>query len=187
MDMEKALSQMNKEEKLQALADYLPCQHERQYVLRYILALRHDDTEQVAWFESFGQSIHRIMLNISTYERGKLFGYADKQFDEHGWIKGMLPIVENIALDDFNVIRIGQSVNGLYAVTVSWATSNAGGGSYPSVWDEPMADYKEAVLCGIRMLEQQYAKVSSKETSRVMAGLRNLKGKYTGPQQLTLF
>lgn len=185
--MEKELSLMSKEEKLQALADYLPCRHERQYVLRYILALRHDDTEQVAWFESFGQSVRHVILNISTYERGKLFGYADKRFDEYGWIRGMLPIVENIALDDFNVIRIGQSVNGLYAVTVNWATSNAGGGSYPSVWDEPIADYKEAVLCGIRMLERQYAKISGKEIGRQMSVLRELKRKYTGPQQLTLF
>ena len=57
MDMEKALSQMSKEEKLQELADYLPWRHERQYVSRYIQALRQDDSEQVAWFESFGQSI----------------------------------------------------------------------------------------------------------------------------------
>ena len=187
MDMEKALSQMSKEEKLQELADYLPWRHERQYVSRYIQALRQDDSEQVAWFESFGQSIPHVMLNVSTYERGKLFGYADKRFDEYGWIRGMLPIVEDIELDTANVIHIGQSVNGLYAVTVSWGTSHAGGGSYPSVWDEPIADYKEAVSCGIRMLEQQYAKISSKETSRLMAGLRELKRKHTGPQQLSLF
>lgn len=187
MDMEKALSQMSKEEKLQELADYLPCRHERQYVSRYIQALRQDDSEQVSWFESFGQSIRHVMLNVSTYERGKLFGYADKHFDEYGWIRGMLPIVENIELDTAIVIHIGQSVNGQYAVTVSWGTSNAGGGSYPSVWDEPIADYKEAVLRGIHMLEQQYSTLSSKEKGRLMAGLQELKRKYTGPQQLSLF
>lgn len=187
MDMEKALSQMSKEEKLQALVDYQPCRHERKYVLRYIQALRHDDTERVAWFESFGVSVYQIMLNVSTYERGKLFGYTDKRFGEYGWIRGMLPIVENIELDTANVIHIGQSVNGQYAVTVNWATSDAGGGSYPSVWNEPIADYKEAVLRGIHMLEQQYSTLSSKEEGRLMAGLQELKRKYTGPQQLSLF
>ena len=59
---------MSSEEKSQVLLDFQPCRHERQYVLRYILALRHDDAEQTAWFESFGQSVHRIMLNVSTYE-----------------------------------------------------------------------------------------------------------------------
>ena len=41
----------------------------------------------------------------------------------------MLPIVEEIRLDTSNVIHIGQSVNGTYAVTVSWCTGTAGGGS----------------------------------------------------------
>lgn len=178
---------MDKEEKLQALADYQPCRHERQYVFRYIQALRQDDSEQVAWFESFGMSVYQIMLNVSTYERGKMFGYTDKRFDEYGWIRGMLPIVENIELDTANVIHIGQSVNGMYAVSVSWGTGNAGGGSRPSVWDEPIADYKEAVSCGIRILEQLYSTLSSKEKGRLMAGLRELKRKHTGPQQLSLF
>lgn len=187
MDMGKALSQMSKEEKLRELADYQPCRHERQYVLRYIQALRQDDSEQVAWFESFGMSVYQIMLNVSTYERGKMFGYTDKRFDEYGWIRGMLPIVENIELDTANVIHIGQSVNGLSAVTVNWATSDACGVSHPSVWNEPIADYKEAVLRGIRMLEQQYSTLSSKGKGRLMAGLRELRRKHTGPQQLSLF
>lgn len=187
MNMEKTLSQMSSEEKLQALLDFQPCRHERQYVLRYILALRHDDAEQTAWFESFGQSVHCIMLNVSTYERGKLFGYTDKRFDEYGWIRGMLPVVENIELDNFNVIHIGQSVNGLYAVTINWSTGSAGGGSYPSVWDEPVADYRQAVLHGIRKLEQQYADNPSKENGKLLVRLCELKRKYTGPRQLTLF
>lgn len=185
--MDKTLSQMSKEEKMQALLDYRPCRRQRQFVLRYILALKHDDTEQVAWFESFGRSIYQIMLNVATYERGRLFGYMDRQFDECGWIRGMLPIVENIRLDASNVIHIGRSVNGLYAATIDWATSHEGGGSYPSVWDEPKTDYKEAVLCGIRMLEHQYSKITSKDKGRLMAGLKDLKREYTGPQQLTLF
>lgn len=74
--MDKTLSQMSKEEKMQALLDYRPCRRQRQFVLCYILALRHDDMEQVAWFESFGRSIYQIMLNVSTFERGRLFGYT---------------------------------------------------------------------------------------------------------------
>ena len=69
---------------------------------------------------------------------------------------GMLPIVEEIRLDTSNVIHIGQSVNGTYAVTVSWCTGTAGGGSHPSVWDEPISDYKEAVRTGIHRLEGHY-------------------------------
>lgn len=147
---------MTKEEKLQALADYHACKRERHIILRYIQALRREDAEQTAYFESFGESVHQIVLNVNTYERRLVFGYVDKQFNEYGWINGMLPIVEEIRLDTSNVIHIGQSVNGRYVVTVGWCTGTAGGGSRPSVWEEPITGYKEAVASGIRQLERIY-------------------------------
>lgn len=79
MNMEKTLSQMSSEEKLQALLDFQPCRHERQYVLRYILALRHDDAEQTAWFESFGQSVHRHHVecfHLRAWKAVRLYGQA---------------------------------------------------------------------------------------------------------------
>lgn len=154
--MDKKISQMTREEKLQALADYHACKRERHIILRYVQALRREDAEQTAYFESFGESVHHIVLNVNTYERRLIFGYVDRQFNEYGWISSMLPIVEEIRLDNSNVIHIGQSVNGTYVVTVGWCTGTAGGGSRPSVWEEPIADYKEAVASGIRQLERIY-------------------------------
>ena len=142
--------------------------------------------------------MHQIVLNVDTYERRLVFGYVDKQFNEYGWINGMLPIVEEIRLDTSNVIHIGQSVNGTYAVTVSWCTGTAGGGSHPSVWDEPISDYKEAVRTGIHRLEGHYTyaerhsltdkgNYNPKYIRKLKAGLRELKLRYTAPQQLSLF
>ncbi len=153
----KPIQEYTRQEKLEAILEYNPCRTERNAVLRYLLAVRRDDTEQMAYFESFGNSVHRIILNVRTYERGLLFGYTAKQFDEYGWIRGMLPIVERIELDILNTILIGQSIDGTYAVTVDWSTGGAGGGSHPSVWDEPISDYKTAVKQGISELEQRYA------------------------------
>lgn len=144
---------MTREEKLQEIVEYNPCRVERSAVLRYLLAVRRNDTEQIAYFESFGKSVRHIILNVRTYERGMIFGYVGKQFNEHGWINGMLPIIEEIKLDTFNTIHIGQSVDGTYAVAIDWCTGTAGGGSHPSVWDEPVRDYKEAIRQGIRLLE----------------------------------
>ena len=112
----KPISQMTREEKLQEIVEYNPCRVERSAVLRYLLAVRRNDTEQTAYFESFGKSVRHIILNVRTYERGMIFGYVGKQFNEHGWINGMLPIIEEIKLDTFNTIHIGQSVDGTYAV-----------------------------------------------------------------------
>ena len=189
---------MTREEKLQALADYHACKRERHIILRYVQALRREDAEQTAYFEGFGESVHQIVLNVNTYERRLVFGYVDKQFNEYGWINGMLPIVEEIRLDTSNVIHIGQSVNGTYAVTVSWCTGTAGGGSHPSVWDEPISGYKEAVTSGIHRLEKIYndterhsltdrGNYNPKYIRKLKAGLRELKLRYTAPQQLSLF
>ena len=48
---------MTREEKLQEIVEYNPCRVERSAVLRYLLAVRRNDTEQIAYFESFGKSV----------------------------------------------------------------------------------------------------------------------------------
>lgn len=194
----KPISQMTREEKLQEIVEYSPCRVERSAVLRYLLAVRRNDTEQIAYFESFGKSVRHIILNVRTYERGLIFGYVGKRFNEYGWINGMLPIIEEIKLDTFNTIHIGQSVDGTYAVAINWCTGTAGGGSHPSVWDEPVRDYKEAVRQGILLLERQYDKAEcwsvsdrSNYNPKVIRSLKEklleLKRKYTQPRQLSLF
>lgn len=193
----KPIQKYTKQEKLAAILEYNPCRTERNAVLRYLLAVRRNDTDEIAYFESFGDSVHQIILNVRTYERGLLFGYTAKQFDEYGWLRGMLPIVERIELDVHNVIHIGQSIDGTYAVTVNWSTGGAGGGSHPSVWDEPIADYKEAVRDGIGQLERQYAyamkysadscNYNAKRIRKLIAKLAEIKRRYLEPKQLSLF
>ena len=104
----KPIQEYTKQEKLEAILEYNPYRTERNAVLRYLLAVRRDNTEQIAYFESFGDSVHKIILNVRTYERGTL------------------PIVERIELDILNTIHIGQSIDGTYAVTVGWSTGGAG-------------------------------------------------------------
>lgn len=193
----KPIQKYTKQEKLAAILEYNLCRTERNAVLRYLLAVRRDDADEIAYFESFGDSVHQIILNVRTYERGLLFGYTAKQFDEYGWLRGMLPIVERIELDVHNAIHIGQSIDGTYAVTVDWSTGSAGGGSHPSVWNEPIADYQEAVKNGIGQLERQYAyamqhssdscNYNAKKIRKLIAKLVEVKQRYLEPKQLSLF
>ena len=179
----KTISQMTREEKLQAILEHTPYRTEREIMLRYLLAVRRNDIQQIEYFEKFGKNIRQIILNVHTYERALLFGYTSKDLNEHGWLIGMLPIV--------------KSQNGTYAVAVDWCTGSAGGGSHPSVFDEPIKDYKEAVRQGICQLEQQHSKAErysvtdrSNYNPKVISKLKNklleLKRRYTQPQQLTL-
>lgn len=191
----KPIQEYTKQEKLAAILEYNPCRTECNAVLRYLLAVRRDNADEIVYFESFGRDVHHIILNVRTYERGLLFGYTAKRFDEYGWIRGMLPIVERIELDIFNTIHIGQSIDGTYAVTVDWSTGGAGGGSHPSVWDEPMADYKEAVKRGIAELEKRYAwehisdscNYNARKIRQLLAKLKEVKQRYLEPKQLSLF
>lgn len=193
----KSISELTYPEKVSQVLNYHACRSERTTKLRYLLAIRRDDKEQTAYFESFGKSIHQIMLNVRTYERGLLFGYTSRNFNEYGWITGMLPIIEQIELETGNYIHIGQSINGTYAVTISWSTGGAGGGSHPSVWDKPINSYVEAVRTGIRQLEERYNQAwrnssdsfnySAKTIRRLLSELQEIKRKYLEPQQLSLF
>jgi len=193
----KPIQELSKQEKIAQILDYNPCRAERNAVLRYLLAIRKDNTEQTAYFESFGDSARKIILNVRTYERGLLFGYTSKQFNEYGWLSGMLPIVEDIELDIANRIHIGRSIDGTYAVAVSWSTGGAGGGSHPSVWDEPIADYKEAVKQGVRELEKAYdyawqhisdgCNYNAKKIRKLLSKLKEVKQRHLEPKQLSLF
>lgn len=192
-----SIQEYTKQEKLGAILNYHVCHVERNAVLRYLLAIRRNDAEQIAYFESFGDSVHKIILNVQTYERGLLFGYTVKQFDKYGWIRGMLPVVERIELDIMNTIHIGQSIDGTYAVAVDWCTGGAGGGSHPSVWDEPIVDYKEAVKRGISELGKHYTyawehisdscNYNDRKIRQLIAKLKEVKRQYFEPKQLSLF
>lgn len=46
----KTLSQMTRDEKLQEILQYNPCRVERNTVLRYLLALRRNDKQQIFYF-----------------------------------------------------------------------------------------------------------------------------------------
>ena len=194
----KTISQMTREEKLQVILEYTPYRTEREIMLRYLLAVRRNNIQQIGYFEKFGENIRQIIRNVHTYERALLFGYTSKALNEYGWLIGMmLPIVEKIELDNSNCIHIGKSQNGTYAVAIDWCTGSAGGGSHPSVFDEPIKDYKEAVRQGICQLKQQDIKAErypvtdrSNYNPNVISKLKNklleLKRRYTQPQQLTL-
>ncbi len=191
------IQKFRKQKKIAAILEYTPCHTERKAFEQYLLAVRKDNTEKIAYLESFGDSPQRIIRNVCTYERGLLFGYTDKRFDAHGWIRGMLPIVERIELGMLNTIFIGQAVNGMYAIAINWCTGHAGGGRHPSVWDEPIAVYKDAIKKGITELEKKYAyawehtsdssNYNKQKICHLRDKLKEIRLQYLEPKQLSLF
>ena len=65
----KPISQMTREEKIAGDCRVQPLQVERSAVLRYLLAVRRNDTEQIAYFEEFWQEC--TTYTYSMYARMK--------------------------------------------------------------------------------------------------------------------
>ena len=63
----KPIFQMTREEKLQEIVEYSPCRVERSTVLRYLLALRRNDTEQIAYLDR-----KSTRLNSSHIEESRM-------------------------------------------------------------------------------------------------------------------
>ena len=65
----KPIQEYTRQEKLEAILEYNPCRTERNAVLRYLLAVRRDDTGQIAYFESFGNSwkIHSVLTPCARH------------------------------------------------------------------------------------------------------------------------
>lgn len=52
----KPIQKYSKQEKLAAILEYNPSRTERNAVLGYLLAIRKNDAEKIAYFENFGNS-----------------------------------------------------------------------------------------------------------------------------------
>lgn len=64
----KPIQEYTKQEKLAAISEYNPCRTERNAVLRYLLAVRRDNAEEVAYFEGFGRDVHHIIRQVVAVE-----------------------------------------------------------------------------------------------------------------------
>lgn len=55
------IQKFRKQKKIAAILEYTPCHTERKAFEQYLLAVRKDNTEKIAYLESFGDSPQRII------------------------------------------------------------------------------------------------------------------------------
>ena len=60
------IQKFRKQKKIAAILEYTPCHTERKAFEQYLLAVRKDNTEKIAYLESFGDSPQRIIRNVCT-------------------------------------------------------------------------------------------------------------------------
>lgn len=189
---------MTRDEKLAAIQDYaedLCWKNERDTLARYLWAVYRCDAEKVAYFEQFGDRPRQIVLNVRTYERGlTTYGMTEMRFDDCGWLRSFLPIIQEIDLSPTDRIEIGQGKNGRFAIAVSML----GGGHCVSVWDEPIESYDTAIRTAIGYIEKNCIERLSladkdpcnnpkKHLRKILAEVQKLKRQYFSPVQLSMF
>ncbi|MCQ6957085.1 hypothetical protein [Mucilaginibacter aquariorum] len=55
-----------------------------------INAVESRDEDTLQWFNSFGDSLRAVIMNVYAYRKGLEFGFTDIKFDQYGWLISMI-------------------------------------------------------------------------------------------------
>ena len=178
------------------------------YLIRYeadifneiLKAIENNEQSQLDWFQSFGDSLRAIAMNVHVYRKGLEFGFADIAFDKYGWfVRPQWLDTEAHAFGDtsrygnHSTITIGHGPNGLWTYAMSYSFGCAGGGYALSVYDKKFNNRDQAYTAALNDLRSKMtAKVGSTDTTNdkqpiMLATLRDIEKAQMGMVQLTLF
>ena len=152
------MKELSREEKIAKFNDYFIYKFERNVAARYLNAIRTNNTPLINWFESFGDSLHKIISNVRTYERNVELGFPDeKVYNEYGWIvEGKLKPGKVIQIDERNNVFVSVSPNGTWCKGSNLSTNNSGSYTGGSIWDKQFATEREALIQGIEEVIRWY-------------------------------
>lgn len=118
---------------------------------------------------------YKLSENKEYWEFAKRWGYTKPVFNEHGWIKTLLPVVDVIYFPEtrrnreLNNIVIGKGPNGLYTYGLHINGSQSGHGSMPTVFDEPFATYEEAKRAALQEFKICIPRVFTEKSDKATA------------------
>jgi hypothetical protein len=178
------------------------------YLIRYeadifnemLKAIENGEESQLDWFQSFGDSLRVIAMNVHAYRKGLQFGFTEIAFDKYGWfVRPQWMDVEQHAFGDMSrygnhsTITIGHGPNGLWTYAMSYSFGCAGGGYALSVYDKKFNAREQAFTAALNDLKlKMAAKVGSTDTTKdkqpiILGTLRDIEKAQIGMVQLTLF
>ena len=143
-------------EKIEQTCQYRPYREERQYMATYLKALRQENQQLINEYESFGDCPRQIIMNRREYDRGMLFGFAEKQFSSYGWLQNStftereeIKFIHKQGWVATNHLTIGRGNNGKWSFGVSYSTGSWGFGSGLSVWGKIFDTRKECLKAAL--------------------------------------
>jgi len=154
------MKNLDKYEKLKAFQEYNFCRNERKIGVRYLNAIRTNNQDVIDYFESYGDNLHKIILNVKTHERNIEFGFSVVDvFNEYGWVKyGRLKETQVIQLDERNRVFVRVSPNGKWVHGSDCSTNDSGSYTGGSIWSTPFTTEQEALISGLKEFIVWYKK-----------------------------
>jgi hypothetical protein len=143
---------LSKYEKLAQVEELNFCHAERHSAAVYLKALWLNDTQRLNEYESLGDTPRQFLMNKREYDKGLLFGFTEKKFNEYGWLSNA-KFTEQERIEFFhkkgwvahNYLILGKGLNGKWTYGASYSTGGAGGGYGISVWGK-IFDSRKACL-----------------------------------------
>ena len=152
-------------EKIAKTQEYQSSGAEKKYHEAYLNALQTGDTQTIANYETFGDSPRQIIMNLHSYEKGQVFGFFGKDFNEYGWLANAhftnvehLEFFHKQGWAAHNYITIGQGANGKWSYGATYSTGGAGGGYGLGVWGKVLNSRKECITEALKELIARHAK-----------------------------
>lgn len=118
---------------------------------------------------------YKLSENKEYWEFAKRWGYTKPVFDEDGWIKTGLPVVDVIHFPwtkrscGKNDIVIGRGPSGLYTYSLHASASICGHGSMPTIFDEPFLTYAEAKKAALEEFKLGIPRIFTEKSDKATA------------------
>jgi hypothetical protein len=174
--------------------------YEPELLNEMINAVQKGDLETLKWFNSFGDSLRAVIMNVYAYRKGLEFGFCKIAFDQYGWFKRpeWLDTEEHTFGDtsrygNYSTVTLGHGPNGLWTYAMNYSFGCAGGGYALSVFDKKFVTRDQAFSAALNDLKSKISsRVGSTDTTNdkqpiILATLRGIETAKTNMVQLSLF
>ena len=156
-------------EKIERVRQYRPYREERPYMATYLKALRQENQQLINEYESFGECPRQIIMNHREYDRGMLFGFTEKHFNQYNWLQNSnftereeIKFIHKQGWAATNHLTIGRGNNGKWTFGVSYSTGGWGFGSGLSVWGKIFDNRKECLKAALTEILDGHREASEK-------------------------
>jgi hypothetical protein len=126
-------------------------------IAAYLKALWLNDRKTIEEYESFGNDMRHILMNKREYDKGLLFGFTEKKFNEYGWLsnaefteKERIDFFHKKGWASFNYVIIGKGLNGKWTYGASYSTGSSGGGYGINVYGKRFDSRKACLAAALQ-------------------------------------